>query len=59
MDYRWADDQPNNYNGQQNCVVLDGGRKWMWNDVTCDLDYLPWICQYGTKVFLKTFFSKT
>lgn len=44
--FLWADDQPNNYNGQQNCIVLDGGRKWQWNDVTCDLDYLPWICQY-------------
>ncbi|XP_076332272.1 CUB and sushi domain-containing protein 1-like [Tachypleus tridentatus] len=47
VDFLWAPDQPNNYNGQQNCVVLDGGRKWMWNDVTCDLDYLPWICQYS------------
>ncbi|XP_064486743.1 sushi, von Willebrand factor type A, EGF and pentraxin domain-containing protein 1-like [Ornithodoros turicata] len=46
-DFLWADDQPNNYNGQQNCVVIDGGRKWRWNDVTCDLDYLPWICQYS------------
>ncbi|XP_077497502.1 P-selectin-like [Amblyomma americanum] len=46
-DFLWAEDQPNNYNGQQNCVVIDGGRKWRWNDVTCDLDYLPWICQYN------------
>ncbi|KAF7487688.1 Sushi, von Willebrand factor type A, EGF and pentraxin domain-containing protein 1 [Sarcoptes scabiei] len=45
--FLWAEDQPNNYNGQQNCIVLDGGRKWLWNDVTCDLDYLPWICQYS------------
>ncbi|XP_054154343.1 CUB and sushi domain-containing protein 1-like [Oppia nitens] len=44
--FLWAEDQPNNYNGQQNCIVLDGGRKWLWNDVTCDLDYLSWICQY-------------
>lgn len=33
--FLWAEDQPNNYNGQQNCIVLDGGRKWLWNDVTC------------------------
>jgi hypothetical protein len=46
-DFLWAEDQPNNYNGQQNCIVLDGGRRWLWNDVTCDLDYLPWICQYA------------
>ncbi|XP_045463202.1 sushi, von Willebrand factor type A, EGF and pentraxin domain-containing protein 1 [Harmonia axyridis] len=42
----WGSDQPNNYNGEQNCVVLDGGRKWLWNDVGCNLDYLHWICQY-------------
>lgn len=43
---RWGRDQPNNYNGQQNCVVLDGGREWQWNDVGCELNYLHWICQY-------------
>lgn len=44
--FYWADDQPNNYNNQQDCMVLDGSKKWQWNDVTCELDYLPWICQY-------------
>lgn len=44
--FLWAEDQPNNYNNQQDCIVLDGGKKWLWNDVTCELDYLPWICQY-------------
>lgn len=44
--FLWADDQPNNYNNQQDCMVLDGGKKWLWNDVTCELDYLPWVCQY-------------
>uniref|UniRef100_T1JC55 Sushi, von Willebrand factor type A, EGF and pentraxin domain-containing protein 1 n=1 Tax=Strigamia maritima TaxID=126957 RepID=T1JC55_STRMM len=43
----WGDDQPNNYNGEQNCAVYDGGRNWLWNDVGCNLDYLLWICQYG------------
>jgi len=42
----WGKDQPNNYNGEQNCVVLDGGRSWLWNDVGCNLDYLHWICQH-------------
>lgn len=42
----WGKDQPNNYNSEQNCVVLDGGRTWLWNDVSCNLDYLHWICQY-------------
>lgn len=44
--FMWAEDQPNNYNNQQDCIVLDGGKKWLWNDVTCELDYLPWVCQY-------------
>lgn len=43
----WGKDQPNNYNGEQNCVVLDGGRAWQWNDVGCNLDYLHFICQHG------------
>ncbi|XP_017772932.1 PREDICTED: sushi, von Willebrand factor type A, EGF and pentraxin domain-containing protein 1 [Nicrophorus vespilloides] len=43
----WGKDQPNNYNGEQNCAVLDGGRGWLWNDVGCNLDYLPWICQHN------------
>ncbi|XP_071548908.1 P-selectin-like [Panulirus ornatus] len=43
---RWGQDQPNNYNGEQKCVVLDGGREWKWNDVGCELNYLHWICQF-------------
>ncbi|CAG0889424.1 unnamed protein product [Darwinula stevensoni] len=41
----WGRAQPNNYNGEQNCVVLDGNHAWLWNDVGCNLDYLHWICQ--------------
>ncbi|KAK8375173.1 hypothetical protein O3P69_019928 [Scylla paramamosain] len=44
---RWGRAQPNNYNGKQNCVALDKGRKWLWNDVGCELDYLPYVCQYA------------
>lgn len=44
--FLWAEDQPNNYNNQQDCIVMDSGKKWLWNDVTCELDYLPWVCQY-------------
>jgi hypothetical protein len=43
----WGKDQPNNYNGEQNCAVLDGGRNWLWNDVGCNLDYLHFICQHN------------
>ncbi|XP_034232055.1 sushi, von Willebrand factor type A, EGF and pentraxin domain-containing protein 1 [Thrips palmi] len=42
----WGKDQPNNYNGEQNCAVLDGGRGWLWNDVGCNLDYLHWVCMH-------------
>lgn len=41
---KWGKQQPNNYNGKQDCVALDRGRKWLWNDVGCELDYLPYIC---------------
>lgn len=43
----WGKDQPNNYNGEQNCVVLDGGRNWLWNDIGCNIDYLHFVCQHG------------
>lgn len=46
----WGKDQPNNYNGEQNCVVLDGGSNWLWNDVGCNLDYLHWICQHSKTI---------
>ena len=42
----WGKDQPNNYNGEQNCAVLDGARSWLWNDVGCNLDYLHFVCQH-------------
>ena len=42
----WGREQPNNYNGEQNCAVLDGGRDWRWNDVGCNLDYFHWICMF-------------
>ncbi|ODM90554.1 CUB and sushi domain-containing protein 1 [Orchesella cincta] len=42
----WGKDQPNNYNGEQNCAVLDGQREWSWNDVGCGLDYFHWICVF-------------
>lgn len=49
-DPRWGRDQPNSYVGEQNCVVADGGRGWKWNDVSCLLNYLYWICQYTPQV---------
>lgn len=55
----WGKDQPNNYNGEQNCVVLDGGREWLWNDVGCNLDYLSWICQYGKGITFISGYSES
>ncbi|XP_037088646.1 P-selectin-like, partial [Pollicipes pollicipes] len=43
---RWGKDQPNSYVGEQNCVVLDGSRDWLWNDFTCGINFLHWICEY-------------
>lgn len=42
----WGREQPNNYNGEQNCVVVDGARDWLWNDVGCNLDYFHSICMF-------------
>jgi len=42
----WGKDQPNNYNREQNCVVLDGQRDWNWNDVGCNLDMIGFICEF-------------
>ena len=42
----WGREQPNNYNGEQNCVVVDGARDWLWNDVGCNLDQIHWICKF-------------
>lgn len=41
---KWGKRQPNNYNGKQDCVALDRGRKWLWNDVGCELGFLPYNC---------------
>ena len=51
----WGKEQPNNYNGEQNCVVLDGGRNWLWNDVGCNLDYLHFVCQHGEEIMQEFF----
>ncbi|XP_043216493.1 C-type Lectin CRL-like [Amphibalanus amphitrite] len=44
LDYtNWLEDQPNNYDGEQDCVLLEGsGHKW--NDRKCDLQQYA-LCQ--------------
>jgi len=32
---KWGRGQPNNYNQEQNCAVLDYELDWGWNDVSC------------------------
>ena len=31
----WGRGQPNNYNQEQNCAVLDSELDWRWNDISC------------------------
>jgi len=31
----WAKGQPNNYNQEQDCAVLDSDLNWGWNDLSC------------------------
>ena len=31
----WGANQPNNYNKDQNCAVLDSDLDWKWNDISC------------------------
>ena len=31
----WGRGQPNNYNQEQNCAVLDSELAWGWNDISC------------------------
>ena len=31
----WGEGQPNNYNREQNCAVLDSQLDWRWNDLSC------------------------
>lgn len=34
----WGSQQPNNYNNEQNCAVLDSQYDWRWNDLSCKVD---------------------
>ncbi len=34
-DISWGKGQPNNYNQEQNCAVLDSELEWGWNDISC------------------------
>lgn len=34
-DIAWGRGQPNNYNQEQNCAVLDSELDWGWNDLSC------------------------
>ena len=34
----WGEGQPNNYNREQNCAVLDSQLDWRWNDLSCKVN---------------------
>ena len=35
---KWGRGQPNNYNQEQNCAVLDSELDWGWNDISCKIN---------------------
>jgi len=37
----WGKGQPNHYNKDQNCAVLDSELNWGWNDISCRISGLP------------------
>ena len=42
----WGSGQPNNYNNEQNCAVLDSELDWRWNDLSCKVDAVT-VCRGG------------
>lgn len=40
----WGRGQPNNYNQEQNCAVLDSELEWKWNDISCKISAVT-VCQ--------------
>ena len=43
-DIEWGRGQPNNYNQEQNCAVLDSELDWKWNDISCKISAAV-VCQ--------------
>ena len=41
----WANGEPNNDNADEDCVQLDGGRSYQWNDNDCSTQWYP-LCNY-------------
>ena len=41
---KWGRGQPNNYNQEQNCAVLDSELDWGWNDISCRINALT-VCK--------------
>ena len=46
----WGEGQPNNYNREQNCAVLDSQLDWRWNDLSCKVG-LIYFCSYFLLIF--------
>ncbi|KAM8810847.1 macrophage mannose receptor 1-like [Eudromia elegans] len=40
----WAEDEPNNYQGSEHCVMFNKSPQMRWNDLNCE-NSLNWICE--------------
>lgn len=52
---KWANGEPNNYDGNEKCGVFYGYNDMKWNDIFCE-HMQDYVCQIK-KGKLKTFFS--
>ncbi|XP_031639288.1 C-type lectin 37Da-like [Contarinia nasturtii] len=41
----WANGQPDNYGGQQNCMILDRYRNYQFDDANCYINKFNFICE--------------
>ena len=51
--YKWGSDQPENMNGNEDCILAKFKGDYMWNDMSCSwpgeakLGWTSYACQYG------------
>ena len=45
----WSPSEPNNggrFAGNEDCVSLESYGGWYWNDMCCECNYRPVVCEY-------------
>ena len=42
--FNWADDEPNNHNEIENCVIASKNESWKWNDIQCTVESV-FVCE--------------